>query len=274
MKKFLSLLLAAMMLLSCTTAMAAWDDVDPANDTITKDVTPDISDADTLTVHSTYTDSFDAKASEGKIGTEFWMQVAAQGQIDATVPLALVFSTNIDGGNATEATNYKITNNSSADLKVTNVVFTKAATTPMKLVQESTAIADTAQDVFQGHLKVVDTTNAGSQKTFDFASAEDTYASYEDKAANDHGLIVLKQAGTGNTMASADTVIEAYMNTSRLSFVTKQSNTTGSVDTTKGVQLMTVTYTLAIDDGAALGLTETNGEYTLPIANTLTDDHE
>lgn len=82
MKKILTLLLALMMMVSVCASAA--------------DTTG------TLTVGSS-TSKFDSTLIEDgntdpRVQTELWLQVKADGQIDVTVPLLLVFKTDIQGG--------------------------------------------------------------------------------------------------------------------------------------------------------------------------------
>ena len=136
----------------------------------------------------------------------------------------------------------------------------------MKLVTYDTAIDGNAYDVFKGQLVVDETAKSGSENTFDFASSENQYKTYTDKAAEDAGLFILPIGGTNNTKAAKDTKIIASMETSPLSFVTTQSSTTGTIDEKNGVQLLTVVYTVAIDDSKSI-------DEVLPTANTKTSDH-
>lgn len=257
MKKFFAMLLAAMMLLSCVSAMATGlpdyisTEVDPRDDIVAVETF-----VNTLTATTNgIVDTFKANdQTSGTVGTELWLQVSAQGQIDVTVPLALVFATNIDGGEATEASNYGITNYSTADLKVTKIEYVKHDDNPMQLEVE---IDTDDVDTFEGYLE------AGERK-FPFCMTKDTvYSTYSDYEYTDNQVFELESAyDGGNTKASnvgKKTEITAYMETSRLSFVTQQKSnkevkdsTTPDQDTeamaTKGVQLLTVVYTIAVDD--------------------------
>lgn len=126
MKKFLAMLLAIMMVMSCTVAMAdqgpSTNDRDQYDgDPLTKgqdtpiqfvaDGTNGVTDNSSLQIKDVASRFQQEDGTQGEVDTELWMQVAANGQIDVTVPLVLVFSTNIDGGDAMVAENYKIINN-------------------------------------------------------------------------------------------------------------------------------------------------------------------
>jgi len=243
MKKTLAMLLAVMLLLSAT-AFAEQTGVD----TITNGSKP--ADWDTATgdidaydsVHYSDSGNYD---TEGRMATELWLQVDATGQIDVTVPLVLVFQTNIDGGSANTASDYKITNHSSAALAVTKIEVAeeaKADAQPMTLVAYP-ATGMPAEDQYAVKLSV------GSSYTFDFKAA----AAQADKLAG--GLFELAKApATG--AAGTDTVIDVAMVTGPLSFVTARNsadNADAGIDGTRGVKLLTVTYTVAISTRDAVG---------------------
>lgn len=245
MKKFLSLVLAAMMLLSCTAALAA-------NATFTVNTPTSQYDSDSTTATET---------SDSAVNTEVWLQVDAQGQIDVTVPLVLVFQTNIDGGETTTSNSYKITNNSTADIAVTKIgavtVTESEATQPMDLVAYGNA-ALTTTDTYALKLNVAkkeaDTTNhrlAHAAYELDVQSIENSSTSADVK---DGGLFQVYKGGD-----TAATVITASMKTGPLSFTTlRKDGTNGSeLDTTKGLKLVTLTYTVGIDAQNAIGDTIT-----------------
>lgn len=266
MKKFFAMLLAAMMLLSCVSAMASALPTprpyyDPDTDTVQVD-------AFNITFEDTdATDSFDAKhQTSGDIGTELWLQVSAQGQIDVTVPLALVFATNIDGGESEGPTTYGITNHSTADLKVTKIEFVEStpATNPLKLVK---TVTEGQVDTYEGYLQVgtakYEFNRGDTDETYGFYSSiqkdEDHTSPRYVKDATDtnlNQLFELESAYAGDNTAGdvktgLKTEIKTFMKTSRLSFVTQQVDN-GNNDTTAkentGVQLMTIVYTVAVDD--------------------------
>jgi len=243
MKKFLALLMAVLMVLSCTVAFA--EEYEEAK--------IDVREAD-----DRY--SIDGKELDTP-KTELWLQVEATGQIDVTVPLVLVFQTTIDGGKATSPETYKITNNSTADLVVTKIATAveaeSDATNPMALV----AYTDTPQeDEYKVQLSVKEETVKGAGES----GAWDLYDNEHARVAKQGGLFELKKAVPNGE--GTDTRVIADMTTGKLSFVTL---TTGEgseekLDDTKGVHLLTVTYTVAIDTSDAIGETITdNGDATL-----------
>lgn len=237
MKKFLSLVLAAMMLLSCTVAFAAGETFE-VRETDDKWTGTDV-------------------ASINTPETELWLQVDADGQIDVTVPLVLVFKTNIDGGSANTAETYKLTNNSTADLVVTSIataVEDKSASNPMTMVAYS---ATPTEDQYKAQLSVGSGVALGSKNE----SAWDLRTATHSNPALDGGLFELKKATPNG--AGTPTVVKADMTTGKLSFVTSRTEA-DVLDTTKGVKLLTVTYTVAIDTSDAIGsLITDNGDNTV-----------
>lgn len=201
MKKLISVLLSIVMVLALTTTAFATE-IEVRKDVAYK--------AENATVND-------------KANTELWLQVEASGQIDVTVPLVLVFKTNIDGGAAVTADNYKITNNSSADVAVTAMKTTlNADQNPMTLDAYTTA------DLARDHYKVQLT---AGQKSWDLHTAEHT------ALAKDGGLFGVAKDGSSP--------VKVDMTTGKLSFVTK--------GTDYGVKLLNVSYTVAIDTQNAIG---------------------
>lgn len=291
MKKFLSLLLAAMMLLSCATAMASSVAADA--DTIQngsaywKEESNEIKDDNSVTGDdansdidvreetTTFKDSagFDTK---GEAATEIWLQVDATGQIDVTVPLVLVFQTNIDGGHATSPSAYKITNHSTADLVVTKIVtrevvkhsgITNYNNQPMTLAAYPEIDATTgkikqpAEDVYGARINVAkgvtlgklkdDKTNTGVYDLFTSANLETPH----ENAAARGGLFELQKPTAGKNADGMVTNLNVEMITGPLSFVTTRTDDDTNVDTDKGIQLLTIVYTVAIDTSDAIGET-------------------
>lgn len=272
MKKFLSLLLAAMMLLSCATAMATETEPDENNgsntaaksfDSVTNGSATwleenETGDADLdVSVSTNYDSGENVFGKEGEAATEIWLQVDATGQIDVTVPLVLVFQTNIDGGEATSPTDYKIVNHSTANLVVTKITTTEVAydekKQPMDLVAWTDSAANLDEDTYCVQIHDITGVPGTGKKdaTYDLSTAE-----YEQQAFKG-GLFQLEKApakeetdGTGTT-----TDLQVSMKTGRLSFVTHrtQSGDTDTMTSERGIQLLTITYTVAIDTSDAFG---------------------
>lgn len=187
--------------------------------------------------------------------TELWLQVDATGQIDVTVPLVLVFKTDIDGGVATSPLTYKMTNNSSSDLVVTQIDTVVeqqvASTNPMAIVAYTTANrTDLARDQYQARLRVLNGVVLGSKA--DGTSIENSWDLATASHANDK-----VRGGLFELIKDADTRIIADMSTGELSFITPRAKDAdgndAGMDTTQGVKLLTVTYTVAIDTSDAIG---------------------
>lgn len=258
MKKLVSLLLAAMMLLSCT----ALAETITSESIDVREETDEYSGTDVSSINTPK--------------TELWLQVDANGQIDVTVPLVLVFKTNIDGGEAETADNglYKIINRSSADLVVTNIAVDvededadENVKNPMELVPYAAA-ASLAEDTYGVKLNVAESTSAKgtAYPAFEHSIVEtggvftatgdgDTPDYVASKTALEGGLFLLNKAQPDGT--GTDTVINAQMSTGSLSFVTsRKTNEDGEdigVDPAKGVKLLTITYTVAINTADAIG---------------------
>lgn len=239
MKKFLSLVLAAMMLLSCTAAFAA--DTVEAIDVRETD--------DRYTTGSDATEMDDAK-------TELWLQVDANGQIDVTVPLVLVFQTNIDGGEVTSPATYKITNHGTSDLVVTkidtDIVADNNTTQPMNMVAYTT---DPAEDEYRAQLTAGNGVIIGTGAT----NGWDLIKDHENDKLKGGLFEVLKAKANGTAV---DTAIAVTMKTGPLSFITSrlEGDKDTGIDDKKGVKLMTVTYTMAIDTSDAIGETITTSD--------------
>lgn len=239
MKKFLSLVLAAMMLLSCTSAFAADEDA------LDKDKTPaGLTDASTLTVKeptshfATENDkAADDSTSENAVNTELWLQVDADGQIDVTVPLVLVFKTNINGGSADTAETYKITNNSTANLAVTKIESVPENGDTMKIMPWGSELD---QDQYAVQFTAYDKVDENNDYNFDF-SAEEGKGNKEEADRKVGGKFQLLNN-------EAETILDVDMKTGALTFVTKRidGDTDTGMDVDYGVKLVTVTYTVGI----------------------------
>lgn len=251
MKRFLALILAAMMLLGGS-AMAEEDNMTEAH---VGGQTEFVKEED--------------KTSASQ-STDVWLQVAASGTIDVTVPLVVVFKTNIDGGTASTGTSYKIINNSSAAIKVTEVKVTDAKT-------------DITQNGVASNLKAVETLTEGNYDEYTLTMLPEDR--YETKAwesarsvvdADGDGISTFQQEGNtgaykiasstgaekkglwriekkdGSEGGKDESHIKLTLATSKLSFVTKQkSNNDAGVE--NGVKLFNVAYIVKIDDSTAVG---------------------
>lgn len=239
MRKLVSLILAVVMICSMAVTAFAADN----NATLTQ---------------NTPTSSYEADAKTGAVNTELWLQVDAEGQIDVTVPLVLVFKTDIDGGNATSPNTYGITNNSTSDLVVTEiktVAENKTAAQPMTLVAYT---ATPTEDQYKVQLSVANDVvkGEGSSGAYDLHTASHT------NDAIKGGLFELVKP-EANATEGKFTQITADMATGKLSFVTSRTNN-DELDTTKGVKLLTVTYTVAVDTSDAIGTNITTANENLP----------
>ena len=293
MKKFLALLLAAMMLLSCTSALAV--EISPVKSgnngvaiSFTENGTdPDNPDSATdnskLEIDQEHISRYVKEdGTEGTVSTELWMQVDASGQIDVTVPLVLVFSTNVDGGKATEATNYKIYNNnvrnSIAVDKITVAQDSQGvANTTFVSKTEFEDLDDNARDYYyvilepevvaaadikvsdnQTTLKSLAMNTQVHVEEYDLheAQSEDKYNETADKATS---LMTLGQGGEIN--------LKPTMVTTPLTFVTTGYNETENGDAdeaTKGIKLLTVTYTVGLKYNTVTGADITGTDVVLP----------
>lgn len=186
--------------------------------------------------------------------TELWLMVDAEGQIDVTVPLVLVFKTDIDGGTATSPATYQITNNSSADLVVTNIdtvtnnVVDDNTNHPMVLKPYDTATL--ARDEYKVQLSVQQN-SAGNNVVL---GDGETGAWDLETAAHENNKIL---GGLFELVKDTSTRVYADMSTGKLSFITTREvdadGNDAGMDDTKGVHLLTVTYTVAIDTSDAIG---------------------
>ncbi|MBR6525265.1 MAG: hypothetical protein IKT57_04785 [Clostridia bacterium] len=204
-------------------------------------------------------------AAAPSVHTEIWLQVDADGQIDVTVPLVLVFKTNIDGGKATSPSEYKITNHSSADLVVTKIERVIEEERLMTLVSKDTATLGENQY----KVKLSSTKQHPS-----YTGTEDvTYDLHANNISDDNrGLIYLPSDAGDDYATGRDTNLKVEMETGKLNFVTSrivEDNKDMGMDTTKGVKLLTVTYTVAIDTYNAKGvkITDASELFKAPATN-------
>lgn len=263
MKKFVAMLLAVMMILSCA-ALAADKNMTNVH---TGNATP-------------FKKSEDKKSAEQK--TDVWLQVEAAGTIDVTVPLVLVFKTNIDGGNCDSPEGYKITNNSTAALKVTKVEITddyadvsaNGNTSKMKMVNALTGAYDeytlmmNVDDQYEIKNWTVaknvhfnnDTSNGDGIANFEESASGKTFTIAKGSGAEEAGLWLIEKgtapSTVGGTVTGKDSRVTFTLATSKLSYVTHQAKNEASGDdenTENGVKLFHVNYTVMIDDSNAVG---------------------
>ena len=249
MKKILALILAAMMLLGGA-AMAASN--------MTEEHVGEQKD---------FVKTGDPATSASQ-STDVWLQVEASGQIDVTVPLVVVFKTNIDGGSASTGNTYKIVNNSSAAIKVTEVSVTdiqeqftqNGVTENMTAVESLTGgyneytltmlptdqYTDKAWEAAKG---VVDVDGDGSA-TFKKDTAGNVYKIASSTDAQAKGLWRIEKKD--DTKETDESYINLTLSTSKLSFVTNQKSV-NETDVENGVKLFNVAYTVKIDDSTAVG---------------------
>ncbi|MBR6525266.1 MAG: hypothetical protein IKT57_04790 [Clostridia bacterium] len=233
MKRWIPLVLALVLALCCAVALA-------------ENAEFEVYKNDGQDILSTY-NATPADGEDPSLETEVWLRVRAKGQINVTVPLVLVFETNIDGGYAEAPDTYTFKNNSTAELLITEMQVTEAADSNMELVALEEVDAD---DITEQSL------------------ATDTYVARVMTMLDgftlwfyDLGVAGGKVVPAGNMVAIANlpvgtgTHIPIEMATGPLSFVTKHVN--GELDATKGVKLFTVKYTVAIDTRKGVGETIT-----------------
>lgn len=252
MKKILALILAAMMLLGGA-AMADTEDMTEEH----------------VGTQTDFMKTGDPATSASQ-STDVWLQVEASGQIDVTVPLVVVFKTNIDGGSASTGNTYKIVNNSSAAIKVTEVSVTdtqeqftqNGVTENMKAVETMTGayneytLTMLPTDQYAGQDKVwtdaksvVDADGDGSV-TFKKESTGNVYKIASSTDAQAKGLWRIEKKDDAKD--TDESYINLTLSTSKLSFVTNQKKVNDeSVE--NGVKLFNVAYTVKIDDSTAVG---------------------
>ncbi len=276
MKKFLALALAMMMVFACVSALAEDDNAQMYLNAA--------DGGDAYLSHFSEENEYDedGAASTGEVNTEIWLQVVASGQIDVTVPLVIVFQTNIDGGSATSPSEYQIINYSTADLVVTKVsIETNSATKdredddtshPMELVSYTT---DLARDQYKAQLSVATESVHASTGEWDlFTGDENDNVDLDEDgfyyiSALEGGLIILPKCDYDSTSGdkegtSTDLTIE--MATGALSFVTKHATVEEKdvLDVTKGVKLLNINYVVAIDTYTGIGDDITAADQELP----------
>ena len=273
MKKILALLLAALMLLSCT-ALAAFDPLAKGGDAIY--FSPEVeNDNSKLDIHNNLISRYQKEdVQDGKVETELWLQIEASGQIDVTVPLVLVFSTNVDGGYATAADNYKIYNNNTRNSIAIDKIEVEIKSDGENLLNLKTdddfyKLTPNDRDYYSVVMKPFPadkekTVASGNQEAnkalamntqvhagYDFIDLAKAVVSGNSKTAYDttgttkeatqNALMTLGQGGIIN--------LKPTMKTTPLSFVTSEADT-------KGVHLLNVTYTVGLqytqNDGSDL----------------------
>lgn len=213
MKKIISVLLAMILICSSVAALAT-----------TTTTTGSVMGGSTKDFIQTPTPTMTSNSQK----TQMWVRVAASGQINCTIPLVLVFDTNIDGGEATiSKDNYYITNNSTAPIVVTNVVPAAQSTSVLTLKKYADVADDDTYAVKLGNIFSSD---------YDLG---DTSASFQ-KAPNATGLTHAEKGGKLG--------IDVTAKFSKLTFVTGVAAADGvTQDKSKGVHFLDVTYTVAID---------------------------
>lgn len=252
MKKILALILAAMMLLGGAAMATNMEEAYVGDqDDFVKAGTPDTTSASQ--------------------STDVWLQVEASGQIDVTVPLVVVFKTNIDGGSASTGNAYKIVNNSSAAIKVTEVkvqdqktdVSGNGITSNMTMVSALPQADSATYDQYTLTMKPTDYYQ--NKNYFTTADGENVYTYFTDVGtASEQGTFVKTADGVqtqglwriersdGAEGGSDESHINLTLSTSKLSFVTNQkSEDKPAVE--NGVKLFNVAYTVKIDDSTAVG---------------------
>lgn len=203
----------------------------------------------------TATDTYNSKTATTTdtpdVSTQLWLQVLAEGQIDVTIPLNLVFKTNIDGGDATKPDVYYIQNNNNAPVAVTAMTAT-SQTNDMELVAYSFTAASgeganatpakynfAADDQYMVKFFPENYTNTATANGIDLKNipAADTSTKY----------IFKLNANDRQSNDAAKTYIDVEMATSPLTFVTK----TDANGAAMGLKLLNVTYTVGIDPNPA-----------------------
>ena len=144
-------------------------------------------------------------------------------------------------------------------IKVTDVK-TEANKQPMTKV----AYIDTLQeDQYKAKLNVdKNVVTLGKGQSGEYDLKQETYTAERHLG----GIFELRKAEAGKNEEGTDTPIALTMKTGRLSFITSRVETPktdegqmdDAMDNTKGIQLMTITYTVAIDTSDAYGEEITN----------------
>ena len=202
MKKLVSFVLAALLMLSVVAFAASGD--------------PSLVVKDTSIIYNFTADN----VNTGKVETYIYLEVIAQGQIDVTVPLFLVFSTDVDGGKAKEPSNYKITNNNKdSAVGVTRIHVTPSGTMELKVKNEfESAVGAHAYDTYM-------VTLTASGETYDLGKLN-----FQEDTAG--------EALTGLSIPKDKEVnLQPEMQTTAISFITGKD---------QYVQIMTIEYTLGL----------------------------
>jgi hypothetical protein len=114
------------------------------------------------------------------------------------------------------------------------------------MTQVAYAESGLAKDTYGVQLSVKSNVNVGT----DVSSPWDLNTKKYENTASKGGLFELEKASSSGT--GTDTLVDVAMSTGKLSFVTKRT-AKDELDKTKGVQLLTITYTVAIDSKDAVG---------------------
>lgn len=245
MKKFLAMLLAAMMLLSSVGALA------------------EVQDDSTLKIKPAVNSRFYSDSTtEGEVDTELWLQVAADGQIDVTVPLVLIFSTNVDGGKATEANNYKIVNNNDrSSISVDKIEVKKNNNNShMTLVNSyNNGWNDTTRDQYYVTL-TPSTTYTGSDATandvletqvYDLYTAVNTPYSKNGENEKSESLFRIGENSsvklTANMVTTPLTFVTGITDEANDTYLNKGEGEADAANSGKGIELLTITYTVALE---------------------------
>lgn len=254
MKKILSLALALVLLCTVTSAFATgttlgvkvYGEDDQHKSTFFKDV----------------------EKSTAYQQTAMWLRVANQGQINCTIPLVLIYDTNIDGGENTLSDDYKIVNNSTANIVVTKMEVLNStqninSNKPMKLVTEN-GLSSEKVDAYYVSLSVPDARQHSTVKTTKWEMAEIVTTPTKGQSTSlAGGLFFIPK--TGGASGTNETVITVHVKTTPLSFITGL-NDGDTQNKSRGVHLLDVKYTVAIDGFDAAGTT-----YGTTIANGTTE---
>ena len=200
MKKLVSFVLAALLMLSVVAFAASGDTTLEANPAIT------------------YTYSAD-NVNTGKVETYIYLKVKAEGQIDVTVPLFLVFATDVDGGKATEPSKYIIKNNNTESaVGVTKIAVTSGG--GMKLTNQNGFNDAVGAHEYDTYMVTLTT----SASTYDLGNAPFTQ---ETAGAALSGFSIEKSESVN---------LKPEMQTTAIDFVTGDQY----------VQILTIEYTLGL----------------------------
>jgi len=280
MKKFMAILLVAIMMLSTVafaTSASTITGRDPADGEANKDSFLNTNGAESKFLADEGHDDIKAgnDHTTGEVDTELWLQVTAGGQIDVTVPLVLIFSTNIDGGTATQAQNYKIINNNLFNsVSVDKIEVTTETQNDITLVSKATALGDgdgkwtnaTRDQYYVVFTPAFDDANAANNEGFkdgkdatiteyDLNDATGT-TQYNLTGADKTDLVLFQIREGGNVN------LNPTMATTALTFATHDGN--DAISNGLGLKLLTVKYTVGLKYNVvdAEGITNVSEEMT------------